>query len=220
MLILILKSDNMGARRPKVYKKKREPKEKPKEKKVIKKRKLIEGIRGIVRIAEVDIEGEKKIRNALLKVKGIGKSLARGISLAAGIDPELMIGSLNDEQIKKLEDVIKNPIKYGIPYHMLNRRFEPSTGEHKHLVSSELRLAIRADIDSMKKIRAYKGIRHELGLPVRGQRTRSSFRKGGIVGVSKKREMRKRARKAAPKAKPATAPKAEEKPAEAKKEAK
>jgi len=214
--MIILKSDSMGARRPKVYKKKKEPKEKPKEKKVVK-RKLVEGVRGIVRIAEVDIEGERKIRNALLKVKGIGKSLAKGISLSAGIDPELMIGSLNEEQIKKLEDVIKNPMNYGIPYHMLNRRLDPSTGEHKHLVSSELRLALRSDIDSMKKIRAYKGIRHELGLPVRGQRTRSSFRKGGIVGVSKKREMRKRARKAAPKGITAEAPKTEEKPAEAKK---
>jgi len=68
---------------------------------------------------------------------------------------------------------------------MLNRRIDPSTGESKHLVSSELSLAIRSDIDFMKKIRCYKGIRHELGLPVRGQRTKSSFRTGMIVGVTK-----------------------------------
>jgi len=175
----------MGVRRVREVKKKVETVKKPKAKPV-KKKKLIEGVRGIVRVAEVDLAGEKKIRNALLRVKGIGKSLARGIPVSAGLDPELMIGTLTDEQLKKLEDVIRNPEKYGIPFHMLNRRFDPSTGEHKHLVASDLTLANKADIDFMRKIRSYKGIRHELGLPVRGQRTRSSFRKGVAVGVSKK----------------------------------
>ncbi|MEM5872478.1 MAG: 30S ribosomal protein S13 [Candidatus Aenigmatarchaeota archaeon] len=175
----------MGMRKPKVEKEEEIPKEKPKERKVEKKKKAIEGVKGIVRIAEVDLDGTKKVRNAILGIKGIGKSLAIGIPRAAGIDSEALLGSLNDEQIKKLEDVIKNPYNYGIPYYMLNRRFDPFTGEHRHVVSSELKLTTKADIDFMKKIRCYKGIRHELGLPVRGQRTRSSFRKGMIVGVTK-----------------------------------
>jgi small subunit ribosomal protein S13 len=173
-------------RKPKLEKKAEEvKKEKSKEKKLEKRKKIIEGIRGIVRIAEIDLDGSKKVRNAILGIKGIGKSLANGIVTAAGLDPEALLGSLNDEQIKKLEDAIKNPLKYGIPYHMLNRRLDPFTGEHRHLVSSELKLAVKADIDFMRKIRCYKGIRHELGLPVRGQRTRSSFRTGMIVGVTK-----------------------------------
>jgi small subunit ribosomal protein S13 len=190
----------MGTRRVKGLKKKKEEEKKEvvKEKKV--KKKVIEGVRGIVRIAEIDLAGEKKIRNALLGVKGIGKSLARGISIAAGLSPETMIGSLSDDQIKKLEDVIRNPMKYGIPYHMLNRRHDTSTGEHKHLVASDLRFSVKSDIDFMRKIRSYKGIRHESGLPVRGQRTRTSFRAGKTVGVAKKKEMRKAARKEAPKA--------------------
>jgi small subunit ribosomal protein S13 len=167
-------------------------KKKERKVKAVKKKKAIEGIRGIVRLVEVDIPGEKKIRNALLHVKGIGHSLAKAIPLAAGLDPEIMIGSLNDEQLKKLEDVIKNPLKYNIPYHMLNRRFDPITGEHKHLTGSELVFTVKSDIDLMKKIRSYKGIRHELGLPVRGQRTRTSFRKGMIVGVSRKKEKKKK----------------------------
>jgi len=175
----------MGMRKPKPEGKEEAKKEKLKEKKPEKKKKIIEGIRGIVRIAEVDIPGEKKIKNGLLKIKGIGKSLSKGIAIATGLNPESMIGSLDDEQLKKLEDVIKNPIKYGIPYHMLNRRFDPSTREHRHLVSSELKLAVKSDIDFMRKIHSYKGVRHALGLPVRGQRTRSSFRTGMIVGVTK-----------------------------------
>jgi len=195
----------MGVRRAVDTSKEKEEdkkKEKSKEKKVERKKSL-EGIRGIVRIAEVDIPGEKKIKSALLKVKGIGKSLSKGIALSAGLSPDSMIGSLNDEQLKKLEDVIKDPIKYGIPYHMLNRRFDPFTGAHRHLVSSELKLIVKSDIDFMRKIHSYKGIRHEAGLPVRGQRTRSSFRTGTIVGVVKGKGRPGAPAPAAPKGAPA-----------------
>lgn len=182
----------MGAKRIKDDKKKEQKKGKKKTKKKVekvapkKKRKVIEGIRGILRVAETDILGDKKIGVALLKIKGIGKSLSKAIPIAADLDPNVMIGSLTDEQLQKLEDVIKNPIAHGVPFHMVNRRRDPATGNDKHLVSSELRFTTKSDIDFMRKIRMYKGIRHELGLPVRGQRTRSSFRKGGRVGVQKK----------------------------------
>ena len=180
---------------------KEKEKEKPEKKEV--RRKVIEGIRGIIRVSDVDIAGEKKIRNALLSVKGLGHALSKAIPLAAGLNPELMIGGLTDEQLEKMEDVIKNPLKYGIPYHMLNRSKDPVTGENRHIVSSELIQTTKFDIDSMKKMHSYKGIRHELGLPVRGQRTRSSFRTGMIVGVTKGKGL---ARPAAPGVGPAGAP--------------
>jgi len=195
--LYIEKSGFMGMRKPKVEEKEEVKKEKPKEKISEKKKKALEGIRGIVRFAEVDLAGDRKLRNALLQVKGVGKSLAKGMATAAGLDSEALIGSLNDEQMKKLEDVLKNPGKYGIPFHMLNRRSDPSTGENRHLISSELIFAIKSDIDFMRKIHSYKGVRHELGLPVRGQRTRSSFRTGGIMGVSKQKAARAVARKEA-----------------------
>jgi small subunit ribosomal protein S13 len=179
-----------------------------KDKKVFmpKKKKMIEGIRGIVRIAEIDVEGDKKLKNAILKIKGVGKSLSKAFIIASKLEPDALIGSLNDEQIKTLEDVLKNPIKYGIPYHMLNRISDPQTNEHKHLISSELTFAIKSDIDSMKKMRSYKGIRHEIGQPVRGQRTRSSFRTGVQVGVVKKKLAPGAAPAAAGAAAPAAAP--------------
>ena len=155
----------MGSRRIKVAGKKGKPKddkkkEAPKEKKV--KRKTIEGVRDIVRISEVNLDGKKKLGNALLGVKGIGKSLAKNIAVVSGLDPNAYLGSLSPEQIKKLEDAINNPSKYGIPNYMLNRRSEPLTGEDKHMVSSKLRFATKSDIDFLRKIRCYKGIRHEL----------------------------------------------------------
>ena len=144
--------------------------------------------RGVVRICETTIDGKLKLRHGLLKIKGISHALALAIPYAAGIDPNVRIGNLTDEQIELIEDVARNPLKYGIPAHMLNRRRDPFDGEDKHLVASDLTITVRQDIEFLKKIRCYRGIRHELGLPVRGQRTRSRFRKGRTVGVQRKKK--------------------------------
>jgi len=148
-------------------------------------KKQIEGVRGIVRVCETNVDGTKKIRQALLKVKGVGYALANATPKMSEFG-NVHIGSLTDEQLEKLEDVIKNPVKYGFPAHMVNRVNETFTGESHHLVESELMLAVKTDIDFMKKIRCYKGVRHEIGQPVRGQRTRSSFRTGIQVGVTRR----------------------------------
>lgn len=148
-------------------------------------KKQIEGVRGIVRVCETNVDGTKKIKQALLKVKGVGYALANASPKMSGFG-NVHIGSLTDEQLEKLEDVIKNPVKYGFPAHMVNRIKETFTGESHHLVESELLLAVKTDIDFMKKIRCYKGVRHEIGQPVRGQRTRSSFRTGIQIGVTRR----------------------------------
>ncbi len=158
---------------------------KEKERILASKKKMIEGVRGIVRFAETDLDGTKKLANALLKVKGVGWATAIAFTRAAGLDANVLAGSLTDEQLGKLEQVILNPINFGIPTHMVDRRSDPIEGGDRHSVSSNLAITKKTDIDSMKKIHSYKGIRHELGLPVRGQRTRTSFRTGMVVGVQK-----------------------------------
>lgn len=158
------------------------PDKKLPEKKIIKQ---IEGVRGMVRLANMNLEGTRKVRNSIMGINGIGKSLANSLVIVSGNNPEAMIGTLTDEQIAKLEDAMINPAKYGVPNHMLNRRSDPGTGEDRHLISYDLTFNVRGDIDFLKKIRCYKGVRHELGQPVRGQRTRSTFRTGVQMGVSK-----------------------------------
>ncbi|MBC7111537.1 MAG: 30S ribosomal protein S13, partial [Methanothermobacter sp.] len=96
-------------------------------------------------------------------------------------------GYLSDEEIERLEEAIKNPAKYNIPSWMINRRNDYETGEDKHLIESDLEMCLREDLNRMRKTRSYKGRRHELGLPVRGQRTKSTFRKGSSVGVRRKK---------------------------------
>lgn len=62
------------------------------------------------------------------------------------------------------------------------------SGRSYNLISNELDLQLQDDINMMRKVRSYKGVRHETGHKVRGQRTRSNGRKGLAIGVIKKKE--------------------------------
>lgn len=142
-----------------------------------------------VRIANTDLEGNKQIANALKKIKGIGFMFSNVVCNLAGVDKTVKTGYLKEEDVKKLDDVVNNPSKYNIPNWMLNRRKNYEDGKDYHLITGNLSFAEENDIKGMKKIRSYRGVRHGLGLPVRGQRTKSNFRrnKGKVsLGVKKK----------------------------------
>lgn len=143
--------------------------------------------RYIVRIAGTDIDGSLKTAYGLAEIKGVGVNLAYGICRRLGIDPEMRIGYLTDEEIKKIEDLLSNPLAYDIPSWMLNRRKDYTTGKDMHLIGAELIFYVKQDIEREKKIKSWRGIRHALGLKVRGQRTRTTGRLGLTVGVRKKR---------------------------------
>mgnify|MGYP000126626689 CR=1 FL=1 len=149
--------------------------------------KMSKEFKHIVRVTDTDIDGTLKVAYALTKIKGISISLANAILKKARVNPDVRLGLLSEDQIKRIEDVIKNPIKYGIPGWLLNRRKDLETGEDLHLLSSDLVLRTKMDIDLMKKIKSWRGYRHAYGLKVRGQRTRTTGRTGKTVGVKKKR---------------------------------
>lgn len=182
----------MGVTRVKV-----EGEEKKKEKKKEEKIKIprVERKKTIVRIAGTDLDGEKQAWIALKGIKGIGFTMSKAICKAAGIDPRIKLKELDEKQIEKLEEVIKDPAKFDIPSFLFNRRKDWETGKDLHLTSSELEIQTKFDIQRMIDIKSYKGIRHMLGLPVRGQRTRSSFRKGRTVGVIRRKERAKMEKK-------------------------
>ena len=141
-----------------------------------------------VRIANTDLDGNKSIQNALTKIKGISFMLSNAILNVAGIEKTKKSGYLSDDQVSRIDEVIKDPSKFGIPSWLFNRKRDPEDGTNKHLVGATLTFIQDNDIKMMKKMKSYKGIRHSLGLPVRGQRTRSNFRrnKGKVMGVKKK----------------------------------
>ncbi len=141
----------------------------------------------LVRVAGTDIRGEMPVMFALGKIPGISPRLGFAIAKAAGIDPMERLGILPETTIKKIEEIIANPIEHGIPAWLLNRRKDYNTGEDIHLISSDLKLQIKNDIERLIKIRSYRGIRHSLGLKVRGQRTRTTKRGKGTVGVVRRK---------------------------------
>ncbi|MDL2246600.1 30S ribosomal protein S13 [Methanobrevibacter sp. OttesenSCG-928-K11] len=141
----------------------------------------------LVRISRKDVDGNKTIEHALTDIKGVGLSLSRSMTLKLGLNSTDKIGYINDDDVLKIQEIIENPKEFGIPEWMLNRRNDFETGETTHLIESDLDMTLRDDLNRMKKTRSYKGRRHEVGLPVRGQRTKSTFRKGSSVGVRRSR---------------------------------
>ncbi len=146
-----------------------------------------EDFKHLVRIARKDINGNKTIENALAGVKGVGQALSRAIGIVMDFDLNQKIGYVSDDELNRIEEVMRNPKSLDIPDWMLNRRNDYETGETGHLIESDLMMTLRDDLNRMKKTRSYKGRRHEVGLPVRGQRTKSTFRKGSSVGVRRRR---------------------------------
>jgi len=148
-----------------------------------------ENFRYFVRIANTDLDGNKHIIHALTKIKGVNFMFSNMVCNIAGIDKTNKTGYLTDEQAKKLDAVLTNPLKYNAPSWMLNRRKNYEDGKDYHLLAGDLGFAKENDIKRMKRTRSYAGIRHGQGLPVRGQRTKSNFRKNkgkASLGVKRK----------------------------------
>jgi len=112
--------------------------------------------------------------------------LAEAIIKVTELDPNMRVGNLTEKEVSRIEEVLRTPSKYGIPHWLLNYRRDFQTGKSLHLIGSDLMFRVKSDIDFMKKIKTWKGVRHSLGLKVRGQRTKTTGRKGRVVGVRKK----------------------------------
>ncbi len=153
-------------------------------------------VKRIVRLLSTDVDGNLPVQRALRKVRGVSFMFSHSVCRSTGVDGRKKIGTISDGELKEIERFITNP---ALPSWMLNRRRDMETGKDLHVTMSELTLKHREDINLLKRMHAYKGVRHEMGQPVRGQRTRSSFRTSRSVGVSKKK-VQAAAKPAAPKA--------------------
>lgn len=146
-----------------------------------------ENIRQMVRLIDQTIPGTRKVLMALADIRGVGFSMAHAICHVLNIDERTKIGALSEEEMARIEDAIKNPLKHKIPVWMANRRNDIETGKDMHLHGAELAFYVDNDIKIMKKIRSFKGMRHAAGQPVRGQSTKAHFRHGNSLGVTKKK---------------------------------
>jgi small subunit ribosomal protein S13 len=123
----------------------------------------------MARIAGVDLPREKRLEYGLTYIYGIGVKTANDICEKAGVDKDVRVKDLTDDQVAKLRNYI----------------------EHNLLVEGELRKKVSMDIKKLSEIGCYRGVRHRKGLPVRGQNTRNNARtrkgkKVAVAGSSKK----------------------------------
>ena len=141
--------------------------------------------RHIVRIAGKDIPGTKKTIIGISQVKGMGYNFAKSILDILKINPNSNVGFLTESQVEEIEKAMRNPTSVNIPSWFLNRRKDMDSGSDLHLITSDIDFNVRNDVEREKGMNSWRGFRHTYGLKVRGQRTRTTGRKGGAVGVRK-----------------------------------
>ena len=139
----------------------------------------------IIRILGNDILGDKKILLGLTQIRGVGYNFANAILDSLKIDPNTSMGYLSDSQVQSIEQILNDPLSANFPTWFVNRRKDMETGNDKHLITSDIEFTVRNDVERERLTASWKGYRHMFGLKVRGQRTRTSGRKGGAVGVAK-----------------------------------
>ena len=137
----------------------------------------------LVRIMGNDIIGSKNVFTGLTKIKGVSWSISNIVCKKLNLNKSTKIAELDKPTIAKIETFLKN---IDAPDYLKNRRVDFETGQSSHLLSTDLDMKKEFDIKRLKQINSYKGVRHMLRQPVRGQRTRSHFRSTGVaVGVRK-----------------------------------
>ena len=108
----------------------------------------------MARIAGIDLPRDKRIEIGLTYIYGIGRKTASDILAATGIDPDLRVRDLTEDDASKLREYI----------------------EHHYRVEGDLRRDVAFDIKRLIEIQCYRGSRHRKGLPVRGQRSKTNAR--------------------------------------------
>ena len=122
----------------------------------------------MARIAGVDLPNEKRIEAGLTYIYGIGWSTSREILAKTGINPDIRVKDLTEEEAGKIRKVI----------------------ESDYMVEGDLRRDVNLNIKRLMEIVCYRGIRHRRGLPVRGQKTKTNARtrKGPKKTVGRKKK--------------------------------
>jgi len=144
-----------------------------------------EEIRYFVRVGTTDLDGTKSVRVALTGIKGVGRHTSSVISRMANVDEHAQLGRMDEASVDRLRVAVEQYVTK-IPKWMANRPKDVYTGETRHLLGADVQLTKDEDVNLMRKIRCYRGIRHETGQKVRGQRTKSTGRTGSTVGVKRK----------------------------------
>jgi len=142
-----------------------------------------EDIQYFVRIGRTDLDGTKSVERALAEMNGIGRRAARIIAEKADVDRRSVLGKHDEETIEEIVALVEGYADE-VPEWLTNRQRDFYTGDTTHEIGNDLQMARRQDINRMQMIDSYKGVRHMRGQKVRGQRTKSTGRTEGTIGVN------------------------------------
>jgi len=165
-------------------KKEKKTKKSSEQKQAPKAEKKDENFRYIVRIANSDIDGNKSLMMGIQSIKGVGPRVAAIVARRTGVDPRMKMGDLSEAKTDEIAKIVMSYPEFA-PTWAINRQHDIETGEDQHLFGIDLDISKKDDINRMKMIRCYRGVRHEQGAKVRGQKTRSNGRTGLTMGVSR-----------------------------------
>ncbi|WP_255194335.1 30S ribosomal protein S13 [Natronobeatus ordinarius] len=140
-------------------------------------------LRYFVRIGQTDLDGTKSVERSLSELNGIGRRTARIIAEEADVDRTATFGALDEEVIDEVVELVENYADE-VPEWLANRQRDFYSGETTHEIGNDLQLTRQHDLNRMKMINSYKGVRHKRGQKVRGQRTKSTGRTEGTIGVN------------------------------------
>ena len=140
----------------------------------------------ILRMADTDMDGQKTLATALTAVRGVGPRTAIQICKNTGFDPASLAGHLSAEEQETLRGAIEGYAET-VPLWMLNRQRDLETGDELHLTGQQVSPTLEDDINRLRTMKCYRGVRHASGNKVRGQRGRSNGRGGLTLGVSRKK---------------------------------
>jgi len=137
----------------------------------------------IIRVLQTDISGNKNVYAGLTRIKGVSWAISNAVCIINNLDKHRKMEELSKEEIQKIEETLK---AHKFPKFLLNRKNDFTTGEDTHLLGSDIDLLEELDIKRLKKIRSFRGLRHAMGQPTRGQSTKAHFRENRKRGVGVK----------------------------------
>jgi len=139
----------------------------------------------LVRIMGTDLKADANLLYGLTRIKGIGFMFSNAICNVLKLDKNRTIGSLTEKEIETLENFLSNPDKKNIPSWLLNLRKEYESGKDIHLVAKDIEFNLLQQTRRNSKLKTYKSLRKRAGVPVRGQRTKSNFRRNKTIAAMK-----------------------------------
>ncbi|KAI8866669.1 ribosomal protein S13, partial [Ramicandelaber brevisporus] len=131
----------------------------------------------ILRVQNTNVDGRVNIVYALTAIKGVGRRFSNLVCKKADVDIRKRAGELTNDELERVVTIMQNPLQYNIPKWFLNRQKDARDGKYGQTIANGLENKYREDLERLKKIRVHRGLRHSLGVRVRGQHTKTTGRR-------------------------------------------